>query len=324
MVKVIHYLFGFNNIEKPLLMNQKAVIKDIKIAFATVVFAYLVSLYFNLAERFSQWLEPYEHLQLDEIPLALFVLAVMSAWFSYRRMGELAAEITRRTKAEHDLEKLLEENQSLARYAMQAQEDERRHIAREIHDDMAQYLTAVRMDALTVQKSAPNELVEYATLRIANNTEHIQKAARALIHRLRPAALDALGLIGAVEQLTEEWEPHHPDTQCALSIDESCQSLDERINIVAYRIVQEAMTNIARYAKAQSVNINIGVSTITRQATLCIEVRDNGIGFDAGVLGKGVGIIGMRERVKSVGGTFNLLTSENSGVLITVKIPVTD
>jgi signal transduction histidine kinase len=294
MVKVIHYLFGFNNIEKPLLMNQKAVIKDIKIAFATVVFAYLVSLYFNLAERFSQWLEPYEHLQLDEIPLALFVLAVMSAWFSYRRMGELAAEITRRTKAEHDLEKLLEENQSLARYAMQAQEDERRHIAREIHDDMAQYLTAVRMDALTVQKSAPNELVEYATLRIANNTEHIQKAARALIHRLRPAALDALGLI------------------------------DERINIVAYRIVQEAMTNIARYAKAQSVNINIGVSTITRQATLCIEVRDNGIGFDAGVLGKGVGIIGMRERVKSVGGTFNLLTSENSGVLITVKIPVTD
>ncbi len=322
MTKVSHLLLGFKNAENTLGKANRAASRDFKLTLFAVFFTFSICIYFEFAERFSLFLKPYESLQLDELPFALFVLATMSAWFSYRRMREVVIEINLRRKAEEKLEKLLQENQSLARYAMQVQEDERRHLAREIHDDMAQYLTAIRMDALTVQKNASNEVVSYATRRIANNTEHIQKAVRSLIQRLRPAALDALGLIGALEQLASGWETRHPETKCELLFEKSCQNLSERINIVTYRIVQEAMTNIERYASAKTVNIHLGITTVATQATLCLEVLDDGIGFDESISSKGVGIIGMRERVKSVNGTFNLFTGINSGVLIVVKIPI--
>lgn len=322
MTKDSLLLFGFESAKNKLPTAKRAASRDFWLTLFAVVLTFSVCVYFEFAERFALFLKPYEWLQLDETPFALFVLAVMAAWFSYRRMREVVTENNLRRKAEEELEKLLKENQSLARYAMQVQEDERRHLAREIHDDMAQYLTAIRMDALTVQKNASNEVDSYASRRIAYNTEHIQKAVRSLIQRLRPAALDLLGLIGALEQLASDWEARHPETKCELLFEESCQNLSERINIVTYRIVQEAMTNIERYAKAKTVNIHLGITTVATQATLCLEVLDDGIGYDESVSSKGVGIIGMRERVKSVNGTFNLFTGINSGVLIVVKIPI--
>ncbi len=322
MIKVSNILFGFKYTKRALPANQGAAAKDFKVLLIVIFSAFFLCAHFDLAESFTLLLKPYEYLQLDEIPFVLFVLAVMSAWFSHRRMSEVVNEIILRIKAEKNLEKLLNENQALVRYAMQVQEDERRHLAREIHDDMAQYLTAIRMDALTVQKNSSKEVIAYAALRIGNNTEHIQKAVRSLLQRLRPAALDALGLVGALQQLASNWETRHPETRCELLFEKLCQNLPERINIVTYRIVQEAMTNIERYAKAQSVNIHLSIMNIQGRATLLLEVRDDGIGFDNNASSKGVGIIGMRERVKSVDGIFSIFTSKNSGVLITAKIPV--
>lgn len=418
--------------------------KDAGIVIIIGLAAYILSLIFDLAEHLNTWLAGYEHLQLDEVPFTLFVLAMLSTWFSHRRIAEIRLETERRKAAEEalstsqrlyktlfdgdlagnfvmdvngniemfneafanivggaslaqnirhyfrfewnafihqlstdteihfgrlslrrldhlpcyvvarfvympstfaqqtqsspsvhgylvditeqclaefDLEKTLKENQVLARHAMQVQEKERKHIAQEIHDETGQYLTAIRMDALAVQKSNPEQVMNIAH-RIASNTEHIQKSVRALIKYLRPLALDSVGLIGAIEQLLSDTRKLHPSIHYTLTIAPECKHLSEEVNIVVFRVIQEALTNIARHAHAANVGIVLAVQQ--RQATtlLSLEIHDDGVGIDQRIQSQGVGLVGMRERIESLQGAFNLKSAKNAGTLISATIPI--
>ncbi|HSI45348.1 MAG TPA: sensor histidine kinase [Methylophilus sp.] len=230
-------------------------------------------------------------------------------------------DMTEQCLVELDLERTLNENRILARHAMQVQEQERKYIASEIHDETGQYLTAIRMDALALQKSTPAQ-ANVIAVRIASNTQHVQQSIRVLIKHLRPPALDSLGLIGAVERLINDWKKLNPQVECHVQLDTSEYVLNEDINIVAFRVVQEALTNITRHAHASEIWIAIQV--IKRQETpmLQIEIRDNGKGLDTTHSTEGVGLVGMRERIESQQGSFKLMSGLDAGTLITGLIPL--
>ncbi|MCB5191644.1 histidine kinase [Methylobacillus arboreus] len=229
-------------------------------------------------------------------------------------------DITEQHLAERELAVLLKENQALARHAMQVQEEERRNIAREIHDEMGQYLTAIRLELASLPKDKQHPLTEFA-VRINSHVEHIQQAVRGLIHRLRPTALDAHGIAEAIEQLVNEWKKQHPAVDCQLALDKSCLSLPEKISIVAYRIVQESLTNIARHAHANHISIKLIGTRGILSDTLTIEIRDDGVGFNPHTPRAGFGLSGMRERVEAEGGTFNV-QSQGKGVVISANLPL--
>lgn len=230
-------------------------------------------------------------------------------------------DMTEQCLVELDLERTLKENRVLARHAMQMQEQERKYIASEIHDETGQYLTAIRMDALTLQKSDPDQ-AHVIAVRIASNTQHVQQSIRALIKHLRPPALDSLGLIGAVERLVNDWKKLNPQVDCHLALDTSEQPLNEDTNIVAFRVVQEALTNIARHAHASEVWIDIHILKRVDKSLLQIEIRDNGQGMDTSQATEGVGLVGMRERIESLQGSFKLMSGVQAGTLITGLLPL--
>lgn len=229
------------------------------------------------------------------------------------------SDITEQHLAERELAILLKENQALARHAMEVQEEERRNIAREIHDEMGQYLTAIRLELASLPKDTPHPLGEFST-RIHSHVEHIQQAVRGLIHRLRPTALDAHGLVEAIEQLVREWKKQQPGIDCQLSLDKSCLSLPEKTSIVAYRIVQESLTNIARHARASHISIKLIRTRGILSDTLMIEIADDGVGFNPHSPRAGFGLSGMRERVEAEGGVFNVQSKEK-GVVVSATLP---
>lgn len=230
-------------------------------------------------------------------------------------------DMTEQCLVERDLERTLNENRILARHAMQMQEQERKYIASEIHDETGQYLTAIRMDALTLQKCNPNQ-IHMIAVRIASNIQHVQHSIRALIKHLRPPALDALGLVGAIERLVNDWKKLNPKTNCNLTLSTGEQGLNEDINIVTFRVIQEALTNISRHAHASEVWIDIQVVKRQDKPMLQIEIRDDGKGMDTSLATEGVGLVGMRERIESLQGSFKLMTGVHAGTLITGCIPL--
>lgn len=230
-------------------------------------------------------------------------------------------DMTEQCLVEQDLERTLKENRVLARHAMQVQEQERKYIASEIHDETGQYLTAIRMDALALQKSSPDQ-ANVIAVRIASNTQHVQQSIRRLIKHLRPPALDSLGLIGAVERLVNDWKKLNARIECHLALDIGEQALNEDINIVAFRVVQEALTNISRHAQASEIWIDIKVMMRQDKPALQIEIRDNGKGMDTTQATEGVGLVGMRERIESLQGSFKLMSGLQAGTMITGLIPL--
>lgn len=231
-------------------------------------------------------------------------------------------DITEQHLAEKELASLLAENRALTGHAMRTQEEERSYLAREIHDDLGQYLTAIRLDAAAILQGVYGNTVATHTRRIIRHTEHIQMAIKRILGRLRPAALDAHGLVDAIQCLAREWCDQNTGVACTLELDETCGKLPEPISIVAYRIVQEALTNIARHAKAKSVNIAVHRIHTNSLLSLLVEVQDDGIGFKPSSHRLSFGLSGMRERVESVKGVFRLVSGPGTGVLISAKIPL--
>ncbi|BCM24503.1 histidine kinase [Methyloradius palustris] len=255
---------------------------------------------------------------------------IVSARFTYAvdtinpelsRIHGFFYDITEQYLAEKELAKLLSDNQQLIRHAMKVQEDERKNLAREIHDDMGQYLTAIRMDALAIKNSTMKNMAELSQ-RISSHAEHIQASVKALIKRLRPPELDAYGLVEALNLLIEEWQLQHADTKCELFFDHECSRLPPDISLIAYRLAQEALTNVARHAEASLVNISVKMTSRYKKKMLMVEIKDDGIGFIEKPASKGFGLVGMRERVESAGGVFTI-AKNTPGVLLTAIIPIT-
>lgn len=292
------------------------------IGLLTAVFS-LLSVRLDLSERLSRWTLTQEWLQLDELPQVLLVLAALASWFAWRRMLELRDELARRSAAEAQLAAALAENRQLARQALDAQEAERRVLAREMHDELGQYLVAIRLDAAAIREGADSERSKTldATARIARHVDHVQAALRDIIRRLRPPGLDELGLAAALENCLEDWRRRLAGVDIQFLARGEFTALGEDLSLALYRLAQECLTNVSRHAGATRVQIVLdedrepdGGRTITFSAT------DDGCGTTLPPADGGFGLAGMRERVLSLGGEFLVDSRPGAGFRVQATI----
>jgi signal transduction histidine kinase len=200
------------------------------------------------------------------------------------------------------------------RSSLVAADTERRRWARELHDETLQGLGGLR---LLLSAALRHDDLEHAQAAMREAVEHIEREAenlRSIITELRPAALDELGLKTALEALLERHqEQNGTEVRGRLELPEID---DAELESTVYRLVQEALTNVAKHARAQ--NVQVAVASVDGQ--LSIEVQDDGAGFDTETKTEGFGLAGMRERVSLAGGAFQISSSEE-GTLVDVRLP---
>jgi signal transduction histidine kinase len=228
----------------------------------------------------------------------------------------LHMEIVKHTESE-------KERLQLLRRLVTAQEEERRRISRELHDQTGQHLSALLLGLKTLNKSAGNgsESLNKGLLQLQRLTERLVDDAHHLAWELRPVALDDLGLEMAISNYVDKWSERN-----SISLDFH-SSLDKRrlsppVEIAVYRIVQEALTNVLKHAQASRVSVMLEY----RNDELLVIVEDNGRGFQPEVPltvneRGGLGLVGIRERVALVSGKFNIESEPGSGATLVIRIP---
>ncbi len=241
------------------------------------------------------------------------------------RQRQLVAAQEARLQALEQIRSELAEREAmrreLLRHTVAAQEEERARIARELHDDTAQYLTALSLDIATMQKSVRrNPEVSRILERLQTMNRQMSQGIYRLVHDLRPAQLDDLGLIAALGYLVDEAQ--HSQLQVTLTIKGSRQRLDPLVETVLFRIAQEALSNIKRHAGTHQALMTLSFDA----PGIGLAVRDEGVGFNPDENPPpphGWGLAGMRERAESVGGRFRIDSAPDRGTLVEVVIPIT-
>ena len=292
--------------------------RDVIFLTVCVSFLYSLVLYINLAELISDSLAKYEQFQLDELPYLILFIALSMAIFTKNRMAELRETIALKELAEKDNAILLAENKLLTQHVLEVQERERLELARELHDDIGQFLTGISLDIATLV-SYQDENIALLAKRISNNCRMTRNISRKLIRRVRPSSLDSQGIVAAVKAVVQEWLTYNPKIKAEIEIDETIQSLSEKTNITLYRIVQEALTNISKHAHASQVNITLKFDQA--KSAISLLVRDNGVGIQQGSKKFSFGLIGMRERVHALQGEINIHSVIAQGTTLQVLIP---
>lgn len=228
-------------------------------------------------------------------------------------------EITERKKAEETIAKNREQLRSLSRQLLASEERERRRIAREVHDEMGQVLTGIKLNLQEVQRGAAADVAEKIE-RVQGDIGDLMVRMRDLSARLRPAMLDDLGLVPALQ-----WHGERIARQTGMRVDleHQCREgeLPHEVSLTLFRIAQEALTNAVRHSGADRVHIAVR----TDAGTASITVRDAGSGFDPEeALGRGttLGLVGMRERVEMAGGELLIRSRPNEGTEIECRLPV--
>ncbi|SDI50275.1 Histidine kinase-, DNA gyrase B-, and HSP90-like ATPase [Paraburkholderia steynii] len=232
--------------------------------------------------------------------------------------GAFVEDLTERKEAEHRLHKSYERLRELTSHLETAREDERKHIAREMHDELGQHLTALRLRASMLRMQLGDdrpELVEQ-TQGLISLVDETMQVVRGVIASLHPAVL-ATGIAAALEWLAAEFN-RNGHTVCRLHLQDENIDVREDRTVVLFRLAQEALTNVARHAAANEVTI-----TLERTPDACLlEVCDNGQGFDVLATRKrSFGLAGMEERVQMLGGQINIISSPGAGTTIIVRLP---
>jgi signal transduction histidine kinase len=233
----------------------------------------------------------------------------------------VARDITERKR----MELRLEETQLLLRLLAQRnetlREDERKHLKRELHDELGQSLLALRMglSMLDIQFGSADALLRENARRMIGTLDSTIQVVRDVVTSIRPSSLD-LGIVAALEWLVEEYQKFSESAiRYELHVCEGDIELDDARATTIFRIVQESLTNIVRHAQASQVDI-----TLARiESHYLLEVRDNGRGFDTGTRKeKSFGLVSIRERALALGGDVEIDSAPNRSTAIKVKIPI--
>jgi two-component system sensor histidine kinase UhpB len=215
------------------------------------------------------------------------------------------------------LEESVAENQRLTRRLMQMQEDERARLARDLHDEIGQCVTAIHADAVAIRNRGGPE-VRASAEAIVTVTGRIKAMVRSMLQRLRPPVLEGLGLGAALRELTGAFRQRNPQVSCILRTRLDLANLDNEVGIAIYRVIQECLTNIAAHAKAHNVTIEVAQTA----GLLLVTVVDDGIGFFVVSTSHGFGLTGIRERVDVFGGTCEVDSNPGHGTCVSVRLPL--
>ncbi len=217
-------------------------------------------------------------------------------------------------------EEAASELRRLSQRLVQAQEDERRSISRELHDEIGQMLTAQKMELDNLHVLVPTQDLEKSRhLSAATGlADQILESVHEMARGLRPAMLDDLGLASALKWHTRQFS-RHSGIPVSLQVEGSVDHLPDSHRTCLYRVAQEALTNCARHARAREVRVTLHAGA----DRLTLTVQDDGIGFDKGQSeGKRLGLLGIEERVKELGGELGVFSQAHHGTLLRVELPL--
>ena len=236
------------------------------------------------------------------------------------RMIGMAQDITERKRAAKELEKANHRLRLLSRRLFEVQEEERRHLARELHDEIGQALTAAKINLQSVTTNGDGT----ASARLQETIAILDRLlgqVRQISIDLRPSMLDDLGLVPALRSLLDQ-QGRCASVAVRFSAKNMPENLDPEIQITCFRMAQEAITNAVRHAHATRVDVDLRC----KSGELRVLVRDNGIGFDVEATraqAAGLGLIGIKERATLLSGCAKITSSQNQGTTIEVSLPVT-
>ncbi|MEH3087043.1 MAG: CHASE3 domain-containing protein [Xylophilus ampelinus] len=267
-----------------------------------------------------------QSLVLSRIGIALVAVVALMAFFMYLRQTLVLKRFGQREQEalEKERDRLGEQVRErtatlaeLATHLQQVREEERSHLARELHDELGSLLTAAKLDVARLKSRVGSDSPE-----VAERIEHLAQTLnsgialkRRIIEDLRPSSLSNLGLVAALEILTGEFRDHS-GMQVASDI-EPCE-LDESTELTIYRMVQESLTNIGKYAQAQSILVTLHAYADHVE----VQVRDDGQGFDpAAIDPSSHGLAGMRHRVEALGGKLFVDAAPGRGTLVRAVLP---
>jgi signal transduction histidine kinase len=246
-----------------------------------------------------------------------FTAAIIIGFGEALRVAKGRAE-----KLAEDLKRSQAELRELADVAARLREDEKRQIARELHDELAQSLSGLKMDIAWLREHGPNEQTFIAKLSTAENLlDKTIAETRRIASDLRPTMLDDLGLIPAAEWLTQTFT-ERTGIPCELAIGSDPLAVPESHATAVYRILQESLTNVARHAQATRVDVSL--AQIGNE--IALTVRDNGIGYSTTEPRKtnSHGLIGMRERAYLLGGRMEIESAPGKGTAVQVRLPLAE
>jgi len=215
------------------------------------------------------------------------------------------------------LQQSVQNSHRLTQQIINLQEDERKRLAQDIHDEIGQYLTAIHVDASAIVNSKKLSLAKESARAISSVTRQMMLTIHELLQRLRPRVLDELGLSLALAELIHHWRQRNRSVSLVHSVSNQLGEVDETVAVTAYRIMQECLTNVSKHANPKRLHI-----TVTHDdKNILMEIIDDGKGFDIGQMTEGFGLAGMRERVYGLTGQMHIEASPVSGTKISITLP---
>ncbi|MGH8808516.1 MAG: PAS domain-containing sensor histidine kinase, partial [Noviherbaspirillum sp.] len=287
--------------------DRDRVLKAIRVAIETQT-SYSIDYRMYGSDGALHWFHDEAHVMVDGAGIPLFLQGTM-------------LDITDRKQAQEELERSRGELQELINVIESLRTEEQRRLAHEMHDDFGQLLAAMKIDLCTLRQSLPQQDSETsACLNGINDLiDAMFTSVRRIIADLPPKTVEDLGLFGALRSMVKNFQARHQIT-CRLELPESEPTLETGIATAIYRMVQEALNNVAKHANASLVEIKFYCDG----ERVALYVCDNGKGASADALHRvgAFGLIGMRERTSALGGEFNLETNEGKGTTVTIVVPM--
>jgi two-component system sensor histidine kinase UhpB len=219
----------------------------------------------------------------------------------------------------------IEQNHKLSRKLIRIQEEERKSLARDLHDEFGQSLTAIHADAAVLKVLAAKEYpkIKPSVHAISDLSKHLMNLVGGMLNRLKLGVLDELGLEEGLKDLLNTWQLKHPKINLHYQINlKALPKINEIVSVTIYRIIQECLTNISRHAKAKNVEIRVvSIKKNRSKPMINIEVVDDGLGFNKSHR-DGFGLTGMRERINEINGKIDIKSSINQGVRFNIQLPI--
>lgn len=265
--------------------------------------------------------------EVGELQATIVEMSESLNQFKQELEGKVIARTRALEQARDEAIKADAEKRRLIQKVNSAVEEERQNIAVDIHDHLNSSLIIARLesqrilDIVTKHPDIPAaEEIKARAQAVIQLTLDLYALARGIVKRLRPEVIDTLGLRDAVEEMVRYFDTIHPKCRFEFQADGDFSQLEGALAISAYRLIQEALSNVVKHASATTAFV--GLHLLETHHTLRIQIRDNGLGFDPKAIAPGIGLIGMRERVYGLDGKLEIKTVLDAGTTIAIELPV--
>lgn len=232
--------------------------------------------------------------------------------FKIREYKHIASAINHMTD---ELSEAEQEYSALSKHSLNIQEKERQFLAQELHDELGQSLTAIKV--MSVTSRHPKSDIVQISQSITDLCDHLIGVVRTMMYQLHPHILTELGLKAALDDILKHWKERQPELIITVHCSDEMSALPVEVSIHLYRVIQECLTNIVRHAEAQHVVINLKKN----DKTIFLSVQDDGKGCDMKHIKSGFGLRSMQERIKTLGGKLTISSQRLQGMNITASIP---